>query len=238
MVKHSDDVADSPPLRTPETRVSALAIVQHLAAAIERGAYLPKSRLREQEVADLFNCSRAPVREALRILESRGLVIIEPMKGARVAAIDDESFYEVFLIRRALAGLLAEQIARAGDNPRRQKFIGLARGLMPMAEGVADAAAFAAHLADTRAAFSMAADMPRTVQLMQSLTFGRQAFQAEYQSTPRRRLSFARVWNKLADAVVAQDPARAHQAMQRIFDLAYRYVSVMPPSTRDEAAQD
>jgi len=99
------------PLRTPDARVSALGIARATARDIERGHYLPGARLREQELADRFRCSRAPVREALRILESQGSVVIEPMKGARIATPEDAQFFEVFLIRRALAGLMAQQAA-------------------------------------------------------------------------------------------------------------------------------
>lgn len=213
-------------LRTAETRVSALTIAHQTARAIERGVYPPASRLREQELADLFNCSRAPVREALRILESRGLVVIEPMKGARVASIDDKSFFEVFLIRRALAGLLAEQLALAPESAARSKFIAMAKQLAELAEAEAPEEEFIEHVSRTIASFAAASALARVVQLIQSLTFGRQAFQAEFLSTGRRRTTIAKTWLRLAHAVESREPRKARDAIERLFDLAYRFVSV------------
>lgn len=213
-------------LRTAETRVSALAIARQTAHAIERGVYAPASRLREQELADFFNCSRAPVREALRILESQGLVVIEPMKGARVASIDDKSFLEVFLIRRALSGLLAEQMALASDTAARSKFIALARRLPELADAGAPESDFILHVNRTIAAFAGASSLSRVVQLIQSLTFGRQAFQAEFLSTERRRITIAKTWLRLADAIENHEPKRAREAIEHLFDLAYRFVSL------------
>lgn len=222
-------------LRTQETRVSALAIAQRTAQAIERGVYPPKSRLKEQELAELFNCSRAPVREALRILESQGLVIIEPMKGARVASIDDQSFYEVFLIRRALSGLLIEQLALAPESSSRVRFIAEASRLEELAEAGASQARFTEAVNATIAALAKASTLKRTVQLVQSMTFGRQAFQAEFLSTDRRRLTIAKTWRRLAEAVEARDPRKARAAVERLFDLAYRFVAVwMKSNALDE----
>jgi DNA-binding GntR family transcriptional regulator len=217
---------ESGPLRNELTRVSALAIAQRTAKAIERGVYPPASRLKEQELAELFNCSRAPVREALRILESQGLVVIEPMKGARVASIDDESFYEVFLIRRALSGLLVEQLAIAPDSAPRNKFIAAANSLEVLAETGVSQHAFAEAVNKAIGALAKASSMNRTIQLVQSLTFGHQAFQAEFLSTDRRRLTIARTWRKLGQSVEARQPKAARAAVEKLFDLAFRFVAV------------
>lgn len=222
-------------LRTKETRVSALAVAQRTAQAIERGVYPPKSRLKEQELAELFNCSRAPVREALRILESQGLVVIEPMKGARVASIDDQSFYEVFLIRRALSGLLVEQVAQAPDSAARSKFIAEASRLQGLAESGAAQDAFSDAVNKAIGALVKASTLRRTIQLVQSLTFGRQAFQAEFLSTERRRITIAKTWRRLADAVEARDSRTAREAVEKLFDLAFRFVGIwMKAHAEDE----
>ena len=47
------------------------------------GELMSGSRLFEEELVEQFNISRSPIREALKILEHDGLVLIEPRRGAR-----------------------------------------------------------------------------------------------------------------------------------------------------------
>lgn len=211
-------------LRTPDARVSALGIARDTARAIERGVYTPGARLREQELADKFQCSRAPVREALRILESQGIIVIEPMKGARIASIEDESFYEVYLIRRALAGLMAQECAKAKPSSDKTAFLNHARGLMREAETVADGHSFGVVVRKAIRLFATLAHTPRTVQIVRSLTFGHEAFQDGIVDTKKSRREQARLWARVADAVEAQDTDAARAAMEKIFDQAYDYV--------------
>jgi DNA-binding GntR family transcriptional regulator len=56
--------------------------------------------------------SRNPIREALQVLAGEGFVEIEPRHGARVAAIDERRANEIFEVRAALEGLVAELAAR------------------------------------------------------------------------------------------------------------------------------
>lgn len=66
-----------------------------LARELERGA-----RLRQDEVAEWFESSITPVREALRILEAEGLVTSEAHRGVRVAGVDIENLKALYVTRR------------------------------------------------------------------------------------------------------------------------------------------
>lgn len=212
-------------LRTPDARVSALGIARATSRDIERGLYPPGARLREQELADAFGCSRAPVREALRILESQGLVVIEPMKGARIATTSDADFFEVFLIRRALAGLMARQAALAAPGPAKAELVRRAGDLRQLAAEGAPAEAFGREVRRAIRALIAVADTPRTVQLVRSLTFGHEAFQVGTFPTRRDRLANAAAWGRLADAVEAGRANAAREAIERLFDLALSAVN-------------
>jgi DNA-binding GntR family transcriptional regulator len=227
------------PLRTPDARVSALGIARATARDIERGHYLPGARLREQELADRFRCSRAPVREALRILESQGSVVIEPMKGARIATPDDANFYEVFLIRRALAGLMAQQAALAADSKARTDFIATTRALPARAEAAANGHAFAAEVRKAIRALIEVAQTPRTVQLVRSLTFGHEAFQDDVVEVKKNRLAQARLWAKISSAVEIGDANAARDAMEAIFDYSRAYIegSRSPKKQKEQSAR-
>ena len=76
------------------------------------GVYPPGYRLKTIRLAAESGVSRTPVREALRQLQSEGLVDIRPRLGASVRAIDFVQFKETCELRLALESFSAEQAAR------------------------------------------------------------------------------------------------------------------------------
>jgi DNA-binding GntR family transcriptional regulator len=94
-------------------------IVGRLANLIATGE-LDRERLKEVELATQLGVSRTPLREALLILESEGLVVSEAHKGFRVAAISEARVRELYPILGALEGLAVRESgeplrARAGE---------------------------------------------------------------------------------------------------------------------------
>ena len=81
------------------------------------GEYGPGERIVELRIAEEFGVSQAPVREALRELESLRLVESEPFRGARVRAVRADEIAESYPVRAALeelaAKLAAERLAGA-----------------------------------------------------------------------------------------------------------------------------
>lgn len=103
----------NPPVKASakRTRVAATDIFRGLIRLIHKRVYHPGERIREQELADRFGVSRGPVREALRMLEAKGVVRIEPMRGASVARMSDSEIVESVDIAAALFALAARQAA-------------------------------------------------------------------------------------------------------------------------------
>lgn len=66
---------------------------------------LPGTPLRQRELAEQFDVSYTPVREALRRLESEGLVVADVHRGASVARAESEELEENFQILAALEAL-------------------------------------------------------------------------------------------------------------------------------------
>lgn len=87
-------------------------IADHVAAAIVNGEYQDGERLREQELAEMYDVSRGPVREAIRELEKHGLAVLHPRRGAYVVGISLDVIVESFNIRTALAGTAARYFTR------------------------------------------------------------------------------------------------------------------------------
>ena len=92
--------------------MSANDLVDRLAAAIQArilsGEIPSHSRLRQASLAAEFGVSRTPVREALRKLQSTGVVVLEPHRGAVVRGTTPHEVREAYLVRAELEGLAAE----------------------------------------------------------------------------------------------------------------------------------
>jgi DNA-binding GntR family transcriptional regulator len=86
--------------RVPEPLANFIA--GELARAIERGEYKPGERLVETVIAARYEVSRAPVREALRLLARHELVTQRPRRGTVVVDLTPAEISEMFELRSAL----------------------------------------------------------------------------------------------------------------------------------------
>ena len=86
---------------------------QHIRQRILSGAYAPGQALQTNTLSEEIGVSRTPVRDALRQLETEGLVTIRPRLGAQVRSMDFKQFRDVCGLRLALevyaAGLAAHR---------------------------------------------------------------------------------------------------------------------------------
>jgi len=85
---------------------------QQLKDAIRRGTLSPGTRVREIEIADRFGISRTPAREAIRRLESEGLISFVPRHGAVISKLDHQATMELYDLREILEGSAAGFAAR------------------------------------------------------------------------------------------------------------------------------
>lgn len=86
-------------------------IADELREAILRGEIKAGQRLKQEEIAQRFESSLIPVREALRSLEKEGLVTFYPNKGAIVSQLSSEEVRQIFETRIILEqGALALSI--------------------------------------------------------------------------------------------------------------------------------
>ena len=85
---------------------SPVRVADELREAILRGVYPPGTRLRQEELAGQYGASRVPVREALRLLESEGLVTTVANAGAWIARLSLEECVELYQVRERIEPLL------------------------------------------------------------------------------------------------------------------------------------
>ncbi len=83
-------------------------VFQTLRNAILRGDLEPGERLMEIRLAGKLGVSRTPIREAIRMLELEGLVVMVPRRGAQVASMSEENLRDVMEVRESLEELAVE----------------------------------------------------------------------------------------------------------------------------------
>lgn len=85
--------------------------VERLRDAILDGQFRPGERLVERVLCERLGVSRTVVREALRHLETEGLVDVVPQQGPAVARLDGEQAAQIYEIRAMLEALAARAAA-------------------------------------------------------------------------------------------------------------------------------
>lgn len=75
--------------------------------AISRGVLKPGQSLKESDLQSWFNTSRAPIREAIRLLEADGMVIVDHYKKKYVRPITHQILEETIPVLACLEGLAA-----------------------------------------------------------------------------------------------------------------------------------
>jgi len=92
-------------------------LVEHLHEMLLEGELKPGEKINEQALCVRFNVSRTPLREAMKVLASEGLVQLLPNRGAVVALISRDEIDELFPIMGALEALAGElACANASDD--------------------------------------------------------------------------------------------------------------------------
>ena len=94
------------------TKVTAQQIYQSLRGMILDLELAPGSRFTETQIADYFQVSRTPVREALQRLEVESQITIRPKQGCFVRSIDIARIRDYYDVRVAIE-TLAVQLACA-----------------------------------------------------------------------------------------------------------------------------
>lgn len=85
--------------------------------AIREGRAPTGAHLTEMELAGWLGMSRTPVREAMRRLESEGLLLNQPFRGALVMRLDVEDMQQMFAVRELLEPAAAAACALRATGP-------------------------------------------------------------------------------------------------------------------------
>ena len=188
-------------------------VTRQVREAILSGRLKPGTRLRQQEFARRFGISRIPVREALRRLESEGLVTLVPHSGARVARMDIGECTELYRLRELIEPMaIAESLPNLSDQQ-----LAALRGLLSVIERSLDDPARWLGL-DRRFHLESyaAAPMPRVLTMIERLWNQTQQYRRAYLATDHvGKVELANLEHRLIlDALERRDPVGAASCLR------------------------
>lgn len=102
--------------------IAATALYQQVANRLRKRIYeqqlRPGDRIDEKRLCEELGISRTPLREALKVLDADGLVVLQPRRGCFVAELGREQLEELFPVMAVLEGLIAREACRSmsGDE--------------------------------------------------------------------------------------------------------------------------
>jgi len=207
---------DEPPTLSIKDQV-AVAVAER----IIEGRFAPGERIPEQLLADEFNVSKAPVSEALILLEYVGLVESAARRSAYVPRLSAEDFDELTEYRTAIArialarlferpqasrrelfdGYLVEMEKIAGDDARSFEFVEIFDRAMLLA------AAQGGHHRITRALFVLSLQVLRYYRLCSQ--------------TAKQRRALLGLWRQASAALEARDRQTYTARLEEIQRLRY-----------------
>ena len=204
----------------PLTQSLPEQIAARLSERIVSGAYAPGQRIMEQAVAAEFEVSRGPVREALRLLEKDGLVIILARRGAQVTNPTIEEVNEIFDIRAMLNGLRDRLIA---ESPQRDALLPLIEEdinhLIEAAELPGNGDEYIETVTRLNRLLTQAAGNRRLQTILGSLAVQTVRYTRLGLSSANRRRQSVRHWQGLLQAIREGDGDAAERiARQRVID--------------------
>ncbi|NWG25316.1 MAG: GntR family transcriptional regulator [Pseudorhodoplanes sp.] len=91
-------------------------VIEMLRTAITSGQFSPGQRLVEKDLCDMMGVSRPSLREALRQVESEGLIVTIPNRGPIVSQLSPRDVASIYEVRGALEALAAERFAAVASD--------------------------------------------------------------------------------------------------------------------------
>lgn len=209
-------------------------IANLLERAILEGRYRPGQRLREVELAERLGVSRTPLREAFYTLETRGLLQIQPRRGAFVKSVTVEEMEELLTVRVSLDGLaarLAVEKAEASDIEELKKVHESQR----TAFRNSDDSAFHALGQEFHNLIYAASGNPKLISIYRSLRIDAALYPVTDLLLPGEPEKSIRDHSELLAAIDARDADRAQVHAERHIRRIKAHLRANLPAARDQS---
>ncbi|MCW4465527.1 GntR family transcriptional regulator [Glutamicibacter sp. MNS18] len=191
-------------------------LLSRLRQMIVTGAVQPGDLLAETALAQDFDVSRTPIREALKQLEREGLVEVRARVGTFVRKPTQREIHEMFELKESFEGLAAGLLARRGPVPELQQ---LRENVARSQEAVKnDDSELYSHLVhEFHSTLVAGADNRKLSEhydlLMNQLAYHRIVSQTL--SMPGRLQNSVKEHQAIIDAISSKDPLAAELVMRR-----------------------
>lgn len=207
------------------------SLLDRIRSLVLSGQFPPGAVLPEAYLAEEFEVSRTPVREALKQLEQEGLVEIRPKVGTFVREPSRREIIELFQIKESLEGLAASLLARRGDVPE----LTVLRGNIEDSEQAArsrDTEGYARLVPEFHWAIVHGADNLKLVEhyrrLMNQLAYQRLVLRTV--EHPGRIAASTREHRAVLEMIEQKDPFGAESAMRNHVYSSCREALITEPS--------
>jgi DNA-binding GntR family transcriptional regulator len=202
-------------------------VFKTLRNAIIRGEMKPGERLMEEKLAKSLEVSRTPVREAIRMLELEGLVVMLPRKGAEVARITVDDLQEALEVRMAIEDLAVRLASLRIDDEGKAKLQKAAEAFDAALEKK-DVVKIVEKDERFHDVIFEATKNRRLVSLAHSLREQVYRYRYEYVKDFSSHDKLSREHARIMDAILNGDVVRAQQAMRgHIYDQLQRVIEII-----------
>ena len=202
--------------------------VERLRDAILDGQFRPGERLVERVLCERLGVSRTVVREALRHLETEGLVDVIPQQGPAVARLDGQQAVQIYEIRAMLEALAARAAAERATQAD-VKRLRVANQAIQAAFAGGQGRAILKATSEWYELMFRIADKPMAWQVVQGLNARISQLRAMTIAQPGRAADAGSEMRRIIDAIADGDGDAAAQAsfdhLERVKGLATRALS-------------
>jgi DNA-binding GntR family transcriptional regulator len=177
------------------------------------GRVLPGQRLKEEELAQQLGISRTPIREALLVLQTEGLLESAPNRGAAVRSYEADAIEEMYDLRALLEGHAAHRAAaRLSDEDVARLHESNAR--FATLRAADDVGALIEENHFFHSTILAAAGSERLGQMLRTVIELPLVYRSYYWYSPEQKLISDHYHHQLAHALSARDGDRAELIMK------------------------
>lgn len=202
------------PIQYNDFRPVRELVLERLREAILNRTLKPGDRVVEAELAQVFNVSRTPVREALRVLEAEGLLRRIPRKGLFVRGITREDVVEIYSIRIALESLAVSIAVERITPVEISRLAKLVDQMKKYTESKESDKLFSV-CQEFNDILVRASRMPRLIKLVKVYMEYLEQFRAISMAKHERQVAALREHEEILRAVVNRNPQEAEMAVKR-----------------------
>ncbi|AFZ69335.1 GntR family transcriptional regulator [Deinococcus peraridilitoris] len=223
---------DARPVLRERSTLSAEAYTVIRAAILRRELH-PGKKLNVRELSERLDLSATPVKEALLALSQEGLVLSIPRRGYFVPSIDSSEIMDLYLLRSVIEGLGARLATQHANHQTDHTLLDIL--------GELDSAANTEHTEqygnlDFRLHQTIweASGSSRLIKTAETLSGQIRLLMSHSNELPNRLTTSIEEHQRIVDAILNRDAARAEQEMRHHLENAARLMSDSPPGANDQ----